>query len=129
MEGSNNNNNEQPIAVDANLQESYLRLWSKFKLFVETNITLIPEHATKVSLIFNRDPMLILMVMVNTIANGKDAEFRAVVDKRDFELMKLFGEKHGMMRRDFQCDKEVIEKAFDFAELFLLTLDAIVKGK
>lgn len=129
MEGSSNNDNNAPVvSVEASLQDSYLTLWAKLADFVKENIMLMPEHAPKIMLIFQKDPMLILMVMIQSIAQGKDTAFRAVVDSRDFELLKAFGARHGLMREDFHCEKAVIEKAFDFAELFFLVLDQIMRG-
>lgn len=128
MEGStNNDNNAKPVSVEASLQESYLTLWAKFKTFVEANLFLIPEHADKIRLILEKDPMLILMVMINSTAQGKDVELRAIIDKKDWELIKRLGEKHGLLRSDFKCDRVLIEKAFDFGELFLWVVDEVMK--
>lgn len=129
MEGStNNDNNAEPVSVEASLQESYLTLWAKFKTFVEANLLLIPEHADKIRLILEKDPMLILMVMINSTAQGKDVELRAIIAKKDWELIKRLGEKHGLLRSDFKCDRVLIEKAFDFGELFLWIVDEVMKN-
>ena len=128
MEGStNNDNNTSSISVEASLQESYLKLFAKFKSFVEGNLFLLPAHAEKIKLILEKDPLLILMVMINSTAQGKDIEIRAIIDKKDWELMKRLGEKHGLLQSDFKCDRALIEKAFDFGELFLWIVDEIMK--